>query len=215
MRRTHTKDNIVRTGLQIMLTKGFNGTGVEAILKQADVPKGSFYNYFPSKEEFGLAVIDQFRADVGAISQPILTGSSLPPMERLRTFFECLTDRFEENHCTQGCLVGNLGLEMSDQSETLRHRLDEGLSGWTAAIASVLVEAQDAKALPADLDPKLLAGTLVSSFEGAILFGKVKKSVKPLRSFIFLFFDHFLACKQNRSGGKNISARKCARKNRK
>ena len=194
MRRTHTKDDIVRAGLEIMLTKGFNATGVESILKQANVPKGSFYNYFPSKEEFGLAVIDKFRAEIGALAQPILADRSLPPLARLRKYFESLIERFEENHCTKGCLIGNLGLEMSDQSEALRQRLDEGLSRWTDAVASVLVEAQEAKAISADVDPRLLAGTLISSFEGTLLFGKVKKSVEPLRSFMSLFFDHFLAC---------------------
>jgi TetR/AcrR family transcriptional repressor of nem operon len=207
MRRTHTKDEIVRAGLEIMLTKGFNATGVEAILKQADVPKGSFYNFFPSKEEFGLAVIDQFRAGLGAISQPILADRSLPPLARLRKYFESLVERFEENNCTKGCLIGNLGLEMSDQSEALRQRLDEGLSRWTDVVASVFVEAQEAKALPADLDPRLLAGTLISSFEGALLFGKVKKSVEPLRSFLSFFFDHFLACEQNRAGVEKADSR--------
>jgi len=202
MRRTHTKDDIVRAGLEIMLTKGFNATGVEAILKKANVPKGSFYNFFPSKEEFGLAVVDQFRAEIGVISQPILADCSLPPLARLRKYFEILIDRFEENNCTQGCLIGNLGLEMADQSDALRKRLDDGLSRWTDMVASVLVEAQSAKTLPTDLDTRLLAGTLISSFEGALLFGKVKKSVEPLRSFICLFFDQFLSFGQNRSSRK-------------
>jgi len=214
MRRTHTKEDVVRAGLEIMLARGFNATGVEAILKQANVPKGSFYNFFPTKEMFGLAVIDQFRAELGVISE-ILADRSLPPLARLRRYFESLIDRFEENNCTQGCLIGNLGLEMSDQSEALRQRLDEGLSRWTDMVAGVFVEAQKVKALPADLDPRLLAGTLISSFEGALLFGKVKKSVEPLRGFISLFFDHFLACGQNRSGGKKSISRCCNPNNRK
>lgn len=207
MKRTDTKDDIVRAGLEIMLTKGFNATGVDAILKQADVPKGSFYHHFSSKEEFGLAVIDEFIAQMGASSQSILADRSLPPLARLRRYFESLIDRFEKNHCTKGCLIGNLGLEMSDQSEALRQRLNEGLGYWTDAVASVLVEAQEARALPAGLDPRLLAGIILSFFEGALLFGKVKKSVEPLQCFLSLFFDRLLACKQSPSGEETVNAR--------
>ncbi len=60
-----TKNDILQVGLDIILIKGFNGTGVEAILKQPNAPKGSFYNFFSSKEEFGLAIIDKYVTDIG------------------------------------------------------------------------------------------------------------------------------------------------------
>ena len=62
MKRIHNKGDIVQVGLDLVLSRGFNATGVEAILKQANVPKGSFYNFFSSKEEFALAIIDKFFA---------------------------------------------------------------------------------------------------------------------------------------------------------
>jgi len=68
MKRIHNKDDIVQAGLELMLSKGFTATGVEAILKQANVPKGSFYNFFSSKEEFGLAIIDRYVAGIGEAS---------------------------------------------------------------------------------------------------------------------------------------------------
>jgi TetR/AcrR family transcriptional repressor of nem operon len=178
-----------------MLKNGFNGTGVEAILKEANVPKGSFYNHFPSKEEFGLAVIDQFRADIHAVIGPILADRSVRPLTRLRKCFETLTDRFERNHCTRGCLIGNLALEMSGQSESIRHRLAEALRQWIDAFARTLTEAQQAKAIPADLDPRRLAESLVASFEGALLLGKVTKSPEPLTNFVTLFFGRILTKK--------------------
>ena len=67
MKRIHSKDDIVQAGLEIMLSKGFNATGVDSILKQANVPRGSFYNFFASKEEFGLAIIDRYSAKIGEI----------------------------------------------------------------------------------------------------------------------------------------------------
>lgn len=84
MKRIHSKDEIVQAGLDLILSKGFNATGVEAILKQAKVPKGSFYNFFPSKEEFGLAIIDKYVAEVGGHFHTIFTDESLPPLERVK-----------------------------------------------------------------------------------------------------------------------------------
>src|SRR6266487_2493140 len=114
MKRIHNKEDIVQVGLDIVLSRGFNATGVEAILKQANVPKGSFYNFFSSKEEFALAIIDKFVADRGELLHLIFKDESLPPLERIKKSFTTLIALFDGNNCTKGCLIGNLSLEMSD-----------------------------------------------------------------------------------------------------
>ncbi len=195
MKRIHSKDDIVQAGLEIILSKGFNATGVEAILKQANVPKGSFYNFFSSKEEFGLAVIDKYLAETVEVLIPIFSDESLPPLERIKKSFEILIARFEANDCSKGCLLGNLSLEMSDQYERARQHLDMSLQQWIRALSGLLLQAQAEKTISADLDPEMLAENLVSSFEGALLRSKVKKSSEPLKNFIFLYFNRFLTQK--------------------
>src|SRR5690242_19624500 len=182
MKRTHNKDDIVQAGLDIILTRGFNGTGIEAILKQANVPKGSFYNFFSSKEEFGLAVIDLFLAEMSELLHPFMADISVPPLVRLQRSFEVLITRFEGNNCNKGCLLANLSLEMSDQCESFRQRLEGALQGWIDAIATILEEARKDGTLPIDVDPAVLAESMVASFEGALLRAKVKKSVEPLHN---------------------------------
>lgn len=194
MKRIHNKDDIVQAGLDIMLSRGFNATGVEAILKQANVPKGSFYNFFSSKEDFALAVIDRFVIEIySSVFHPILEDDSLPPLQRIRKCFESLTSRFENNDCSKGCLIGNLGLEMSDQYEKIRQHLDLTLQRWAEVFISLLLQAQREKAIAADLDAETLAENMIASFEGALLRAKVKKSSEPLKNFIHLYFDKFLA----------------------
>lgn len=196
MKRIHSKDDIVQTGLDIVFSKGFNATGVEAILKQANVPKGSFYNFFSSKEEFVLAIIDKYVAEAGEHISAIFNDESLPPLERVKKSFESRIWRFEANDCTKGCLIGNLSLEMSDQYERVRERLEQALQGWSKALSRVLLQAQKEKAIPQDLDPEMLAENLISAFEGALLRSKVKKSSGPLKDFIYLYFDRFLTQKE-------------------
>jgi len=191
--KTHNKDEIVQAGLDIIITRGFNGTGIESILKQANVPKGSFYNFFSSKEEFGLAVIGLFLSEMGTLIQPIMENGSLPPLMRIRKSLEVLITRFEDNNCNKGCLVGNLALEMSDQCEVFRQRLEEALQRWIGSLAAILEEAREEGFLTIDVEPVVLAENIVASFEGALLRAKVKKSVEPLNNFIHLYFDKFLA----------------------
>jgi TetR/AcrR family transcriptional repressor of nem operon len=193
MKRTHNKDEIIQAGLEIIHTRGFNGTGIEAILKQANVPKGSFYNFFSSKEEFGLAVIDLFLSEMAALRQPITEDVSLPPLMRIRKSFEVLIARFEDNNCSKGCLIGNLSLEMSDQFEGVRQHLKNALQRWIDSLAAILEEAREEGTLTTDVDSAVLAENLVTSYEGALLLAKVKKSVEPLKNFIHLYFDIFLA----------------------
>jgi TetR/AcrR family transcriptional repressor of nem operon len=193
MKRLHNKDEIVQAGLDIIFTRGFHGTGIDAILKQANVPKGSFYNFFSSKEEFGLAVIDLFISEMGALLQPVMEDGSLPPLMRIRKSLEVLITRFEDNNCNKGCLVANMALEMSDQCEAFRQRLEDALQGWIGSLAALLEEARTEGTIPIDVEPLVLAENIVASFEGALLRAKVKKSAEPLNNFIHLYFDVFLA----------------------
>jgi TetR/AcrR family transcriptional repressor of nem operon len=198
MKRIHNKEDIIQVGLDIVLSRGFTATGVEAILKQANVPKGSFYNFFSSKEDFALAIIDKFVARREEIFTPIFRDDSLSPLNRIRKSFETLIAIFESDDCTQGCLLGNLGQEMSDQSDNVRQRLEQSLQLWNRALTTLLVDARKGKEIPADMDAEMLAENLIASFQGALLRSKVKKSSEPLKNFIYLYFDRFLAQEEGR-----------------
>ena len=126
-------------------------------------------------------------------STPFSADESLPPLERIKKSFEARIANFEGNDCTKGCLLGNLSLEMSDQSESVRERLMQGLQLWTKNLSGLLLQAQEEKAIPADMNVDMLAENLIASFQGALLCAKVKKSLEPLRNFIHLYFDIFLA----------------------
>jgi TetR/AcrR family transcriptional repressor of nem operon len=192
MKRIHNKEDIIRVGLDIILSRGFNATGVETILKQANIPKGSFYNFFSSKAAFGLAIIDAFVEERRTIFLPIFDDESLPSLERVKKSFETLIAIFEDDACSKGCLLGNLGQEMADQFEEVRQRLEEALQEWAERVSLLLRQAQKENAIPADLNPEMLAENLIASFQGTLLRSKIKKSSEPLRGFIHLYFDRFL-----------------------
>ena len=81
--KTDTRQKILETGARIVHRKGFNHTGIQEILEAAGVPKGSFYNYFKNKEDFGLHVIDYYVVHFEGLAQQMLDDTSLAPLKRL------------------------------------------------------------------------------------------------------------------------------------
>jgi TetR/AcrR family transcriptional repressor of nem operon len=198
-----TKKQIIKAGMSIIARQGFNATGIEAVLKQAMVPKGSFYYYFSSKQEFGLQVLDHFSAGIDRIFTSFLADGSVPPLTRLRNCLESLVDRFEDNNCSIGCLAANLGQELADQSEEFRQKLADIFLSWTGHFERCLGEAREAGEIPEDISPEHMAEFFLSGFEGALLISKVKKSSLPLRNFITIFFERLLQAPALQERGPN------------
>ncbi len=188
MEKKDTRSTIIKIGTDLISRQGFNATGIDAILKEAGIPKGSFYHYFRSKEEFGLAVIDRFAERFEQRLTTFLNDGGETPLNRIRHFLEDSLARVTQNQCTRGCLIGNLGQEMADLNERFRERLESIFQIWRERFAACLHEAQQRGELPGSIDPNVAAGFILSGWEGAILRSKVMKSPGPMRDFIEVLF---------------------------
>ena len=192
MKSRDTYTELVQTGTEIIAQQGFCATGIDAVLKAAQVPKGSFYHYFKSKEEFGMAVIDAFAERLEQRLQTFLDDPEVGPLDRIRNFLENAMARLQQTNCTKGCLLGNLGQELADVNERFRFRLEEVFSLWKERFAACLLEAQAKGQLAAEVDPEQLADFILASWEGAILRSKVMKSTQPMKDFIDIAFATIL-----------------------
>jgi len=133
-----TREHILACGGKIIHHKGFVATGLQEILRAADVPKGSFYFYFKSKEEFGLALVDDYQAWFAARLRPILKDTAKPPLERLANFFLWFRDHFEQEGFIKGCPIGGLIQEMGDVNPAFREKLNYSLEGLIRFITLLL-----------------------------------------------------------------------------
>ena len=192
MSKEKTTATLLEAGKRIFLEKGYNHAGIEAILQEAGVPRGSFYYYFKSKEDFGLRVLDQFAATYNLELERALGDTALSPLERIRRLFEAKCERLESQQCRNGCLVGNLSQEMADQSDVFRTRLEEIFEGWVVRFADCLQEAQSAGEISPHLDVRELAGFWLNSWQGAVLRAKTERNTKPLRTFMNIMFGYVL-----------------------
>ena len=188
MEKKDIRAEIISKGTEMISLRGYNATGIDALVKKAGVPKGSFYHYFGSKEEFGLAVINRFAERYEQRLDTFLNDEEVSPTNRIRNYLESGLSRLEQNQCSKGCLIGNLGQELADQNERFRARLDEIFGSWKERLAACVREAQLAGELAPDLDSGVIAGFILSGWEGAILRSKVMRSPQPLRDFIETLF---------------------------
>ncbi len=192
MSRESTRDVLLEQGKRIFLERGYNHSGIEAILQASGVPKGSFYYYFESKEDFGLQVLNHSAAAITADLARYLDDTRFSPLERLRRMIEEKCHRLETQNCRNGCLIGNLSQEMADQSEVFRARLEAIFQDWADRYASCLRQAQEAGEIPSEVDARELAEFWLNSWQGAILRAKTIRSTAPLRTFLNLMSSYVL-----------------------
>lgn len=190
--KKNARQNILEAAAPLIHSQGFHRTGLKEILDAAGVPKGSFYFYFKSKEDFGLALIDHYADSMGALAASILAEDGSPALERLSRFFTVLCGRMAERGCANGCPIGNLAQEVSDLSPGMRARLSQVMEGFTRRVESVLASAAEAGELPGGLDPARTAGFVVDAWEGAILRSKADKDPAPLDRFQDIVFNRLL-----------------------
>jgi TetR/AcrR family transcriptional regulator, transcriptional repressor for nem operon len=206
MSEKSTRDHLIDVGLDLMHRHGFNATGLTEILQAADVPKGSFYHFFDSKEEFAAAVLERYAAQRAEHSAAALSDATISPRKRLKRYFGELVKIAGQHGSVPGCLLGRFSLEIAADSPLVRKRVSASFGRWQHAIAAVLEQAVTQKELPEDTDAEALAGFLLNSWEGALLRSQADKSDAPLEAFLRYVFDGLLAKKSKLKAGRKQAA---------
>ena len=171
----------------LMLERGYNDMGLQQLLAATAVPKGSFYHHFGSKEDFALAVLELYVANVHVQLDETLLDLDRPPLERVRRFFE-LTREAYASQGYLGCFFGALGQELSGVNEVFRLRVADCLAMIAGRIALCLEEARLRGDLAQDTDTAAMADVLVDSWEGAALRTRLLRSTAPLDAVLDFYF---------------------------
>jgi len=182
-----TKRILLEQGMAMLLRQGFNNLGIAEILAATSVPRGSFYYYFKSKEDFALQVVDLYMHEVHAGLEHCLGDQSRAPMDRVRHFFE-LTEQKYRSEGYLGCLLGGLGQELSGVSELFRGKVEQCLAEIGRQIAVCLQEALERGDLPEHTDPLQLAELLVNCWEGAALRTRLRRDPGSLSQMLDFYF---------------------------
>ena len=182
-----TKQQLLEAGLRMLLERGYNDLGIQALLKETGTPKGSFYHHFESKEDFALQVVDAYMVEVHAGLDACLSDSETPPLQRVRNFFEATRDSYARDGYL-GCMLGGLGQELAGISEAMCARIEQCFTVLGARFAACLTEAKARGDIASDADPEELATLLVNCWEGAALRCRLRRSPAPLNEMLDFYF---------------------------
>ncbi|HZE31588.1 MAG TPA: TetR/AcrR family transcriptional regulator [Actinoallomurus sp.] len=174
-RTSDASEKILTAAQRLIELRGYSALGVAEICKAAGVPKGSFYYFFESKEAMALAVIDEQWTGQRDEWTAILDGDG-EPLDRIRRLFEATeaAQHARQQTCgtVSGCLFGNLALELSNQTEPIRVRLQEIFDAQVDMVKSVIDEARD-RGDATVADSTEAARAVVAQLEGQALFAKL------------------------------------------
>lgn len=184
---TETKQRLLEQGVTMLLRHGYHDLGITAVLEATQIPKGSFYHHFNSKEDFGLQAIDLYMAEVHAGLDYCLGDMTRSPLERVRYFFELSEEKYRTEGYL-GCLLGGLGQELSGVSEVFRHKVEACFAEIANRVAGCLEEAVENGELPDTTDTQEMAELLVNCWEGAALRTRLRRDPAPLRKMLDFYF---------------------------
>lgn len=187
---TDTRDLLIRSGVVALTENGFTAAGIDRILKQVGVPKGSFYHYFKSKEDFGAAVINNYASYFAYKLDKSLLHSQLLPLESIEHFAKDAMLGIEKFQFKRGCLVGNLGQEVDLLPERFRELLQSIFQDWESKVCACLQRAKQEKQIAQHHDCEELAIYFWIGWEGAVMRARLVQSVQPLQMYIRNFINN-------------------------
>ncbi|RJT09578.1 TetR/AcrR family transcriptional regulator [Rahnella inusitata] len=176
------RDHILATGQRIMAAKGFSAVGLNEILKDAGVPKGSFYHYFGSKEAFGADILARYFEDYLAELDSTLHLPGLNMAQRLMKYWQVWRESQSFSDCQGKCLAVKLGAEVADLSDSMRLTLKSGTAGIIGRLAEALEKGIVEGSLTLDDEPARVAESLYQLWVGASVMVKIVRTTEPFDS---------------------------------
>lgn len=181
--KRNTRDILIETAMDLIWQAGYSSVSVDDICKAADVRKGSFYHFFPSKIDLAVAAMEaafqQFR--------PVMDeafSADRPPLER---FEKLANDGLEKQKMVAeqygmvcGCPFVTLGAEMAPQDESIRRKTDEIINHHKKYYEQAILDLMAEGSLPADTDVKGKANKIHSFIMGQLVMARIQNSLAPL-----------------------------------
>jgi len=185
------REKLLDQGVQMLMDQGYHGTGIKEILDTVQIPKGSFYNYFASKEEFAAEAITHYIEPFIDRLTAHLQDPQIDGLTALKNYYQELISEIEQAGYKGGCLLGNLMGEIGDTSEICRRALLTAVERYNELQKTALERAQEQGSVRKDRSAKNMADLLANSWQGALLRMKIEKSAQPLRECCQTLLDDY------------------------
>ena len=183
--RLDKRELILAKGSQVMTRRGYHGTGVQEIVQAAGIPKGSFYHYFASKEDFALQALaftyqPRLQRYAEALGNPTLS-----PRTRILAYYSELLAHFsQQERLEYHCFIGSLSFEMNELLPAIGAQVEAILQESALILQRCLEQAQAAGELAADEDCANLAAFIANAWQGVLTRLKVGSQTRPVEEFV-------------------------------
>lgn len=179
-----TKERILDAAEELMLKHSLHSVGLSQILKAVNVPKGSFYHHFASKEEFGVEMLKHYSDQAMACKYQTLLSPGLDddPLARLFGSFEGAIASFQSNGGKCPCLIIKLAAEVMDMNPEMREVIAKSFASGLEIYETVLRQAVEQGLLSREFDTGKAAQMVQDLWYGALQRASASQSVKPLRN---------------------------------
>lgn len=186
-KKVKSKDVLIETASRLFKVRGYCGVGLNDIIEESGIPKGSLYYYFPEgKEQLAIAAIDNTKKLVMADIQRVFnenshvgtasTGTS-NPIDAFQAYVYELSRVFGEGGDPIGSPIGTIAGEKHSTSEPIRLACEATFKDWQSIYTKQFLEAGYAEQQATSLAIVFHALT-----EGGILLALTMKSGKPLEA---------------------------------
>jgi len=184
---------LIESGLKLISKQGFAGSGVADITASAGIPKGSFYQYFESKQSYAIELLDDYWRAVEDKHTKVLLDDRYAPLDRIARHFHSIGQDHKRQKYALGCLIGNLGVEIAGAGEDAQVKLRQILKRWAWLLSNCLKKAQEVNDLDRKQDVDELAAALIESWEGAVMRSKIERGGASLKRFETVVLPRLLA----------------------
>jgi TetR/AcrR family transcriptional regulator, transcriptional repressor for nem operon len=177
----NNKDRLLRQGMKDFYDIGFHGVTVDTVLSHANVPKGSFYHHFGSKETFAHRVLDEYTTWQMAQLESWSSRTDLSIPDRLSGYYLELVDGFVQSSFRRGCLAGKFSSEMAAGTPAMRHRLRASLDDWHDRIEALIAEGQRTGDVQTSTSARELSDATLALIQGAFVVGLSTRNEDAMR----------------------------------
>ncbi len=183
-RSSDARERLLDSARGLFHEQGYEAVGVSQLCHKAGVKKGSFYHFFPSKQQLAMDLVDElWKESRGYLEEHCLGSGS--PLERLRRYCQNVAKLQEDHFCSvghvPGCPLGGLANEMSTRDAHLRQRLLQVFEAQLGYLERLIREAQDLGEAPAGLDVRQAAEGVLALVQGQVLLAKARNDTRALR----------------------------------
>ena len=168
------RERLLAHGIQLIQKHGFHATGIKDLVAAAQIPKGSFYYYFSSKEEFVSDVVQTYIRPYVEKVEALSGNKKKKAIKLLQGYFEEQIEELKANPDAGGCLLGNLLGEIGDTSSIALNSLSVAVDQYKSALGKILEQAQQDGDVRNDFTSEELAGLVFDTWQGAILRTRVE-----------------------------------------